>query len=34
MINCELFSHVYFATLPMPHICIHLDSLGNFGFRA
>jgi len=34
MINCELFSHFYFATLPMPRICAHLASLGKFGFRA
>jgi len=34
MINCELFSHVYFATLPMSRSCAHLDSFGKFGFRA
>jgi len=34
MINCELFSHVYFATLPMPRSCEHLGSLGKFGFRS
>jgi len=33
-INCALFSHVYFATLPMPRSCAHLDALGAFGCRA
>jgi len=28
MINCELF---YFAMLPMPRSCTHLDSLSRFG---
>jgi len=33
MINCELSSHVDFATILMPRGCAHLDSLGTFGFR-
>ena len=31
MINCELFSHFYFVTLPMPRSCAHLDLLGTIG---
>ena len=34
MINCELFSDVYFAALPIPRSCAYVDSLGEFGFRA
>jgi len=34
MMNFELFSHVYFATTPIPRNCAYLDSLGKFGFRA
>jgi len=34
MINCELFSHVYFAASPIPRSCAYLDSLGKFGLRA
>jgi len=34
MINCDLLSHVYFATPPIPRSCAYLDSLGKFGFRA
>jgi len=32
MINCELFSHVHFATPPIPHSWAYLDSFGKFGF--
>jgi len=34
MINCEVFSHVYFATLPIPRCCGILDLLSKFCFRA
>jgi len=34
MINCELFSYVYFAKAPTPHSYPYLDSLGKFGFLA
>jgi len=34
IISCELFSHVDFATLPIPRRCTYLDSIGKFGFRA
>jgi len=33
MINCELFSHVYFALPPIPRSCTYLDSLGKFDFH-
>jgi len=37
MINCELFSLIYFAAPPKPRgwaLVVSLDSLGKFGFRA
>jgi len=34
MIDCELFSNVYFATPPTPRSCAYLDPLGKLGFRA
>jgi len=34
MINGALFSHVYFATPPIPRSWEYLDSLGKFGFWA
>jgi len=33
-INCESFSHAYFAAPPMPCSYTHHDSVGKFGFRA
>ena len=33
MDNCELFSHVYFATPLITRICPYIDSLCKFGFR-
>jgi len=34
MANCELFSHVYFATPPIPRSCAYLYSLGKFSLQA
>jgi len=34
MIGCEVFSHAYFATPPIPRSCAYLDSFGKFGFWA
>ena len=32
IVNCELFSHISFATLPIPPSCGYLDSFGKFVF--
>ena len=32
IVDCELFSHIYFATLPIHRSCAYLDSLGKFFF--
>jgi len=34
MIECELFSPVYFATIPISGSCAYLHSPGKFGLRA
>ena len=33
MINCELFSHVYFAIPPKPRSCAYIDSLRNLAYE-